>query len=144
MMCSFFVLVVFYINLGPVRLYHIIHLPNWGLQYLLPGFCLCVSSKYPTGSENVLIQMNGTFSDGLYQCFPNFFMSRTITLPGGPFLVSFVQQIVIFSQILHVLDPKKFPRTNLRVLADHKWSANRSLGNTGLYSNQLPKNFSLF
>ena len=48
---------------------------------------------------------------------------------------SFVEQIAILSQISHVLDPKKFPRTNLRTLADHKWSADRSLGNTGLDEN---------
>ena len=33
----------------------------------------------------------------------------------------------------HVLGPKKYPRTNLRILPDHKWSADRSLGNTALH-----------
>ena len=54
-------------------------------------------------------------------------------------LVSFVQQVAVFSQILHVLDPKKIPRTNLRILADHKWSADRSLGNTALDSKIVSK-----
>ena len=42
----FFVLVVIYINLGRVRLYHFIHLPNCRITVLakVPGFCPCVVS----------------------------------------------------------------------------------------------------
>ena len=62
-MCSFFVLVVIYINLGRVRLYHFIHLPNCRITVLakVPGFCPCVVSTWPLISENALIQMNGAF-----------------------------------------------------------------------------------
>ena len=63
LMCSFFVLVVIYINLGRVRLYHFIHLPNCRITVLakVPGFCPCVVSTWPLISENALIQMNGAF-----------------------------------------------------------------------------------
>ncbi len=62
-MCSFFVLVVIYINLGHVRLYHFIHLPNCRITVLakVPGFCPCVVSTWPLISENALFQMNGAF-----------------------------------------------------------------------------------
>jgi len=57
-----FVLVVIYINLERIRLYHFIHLPNCGITVLakVPGFCPCVST-WPLISENALIQMNGAF-----------------------------------------------------------------------------------
>jgi len=63
LMCSFFVLVVIYINLGHVRLYHFIHLLNCRITVLakVPGFCPCVFSTWPLISENALIQMNGAF-----------------------------------------------------------------------------------
>ena len=49
------------------------------------------------------------------------------------FWVSFGQQIATtYSQFLHVFGPNKFPRTNLRILMDHKWSVDRSSGNTAI------------
>ena len=63
------------------------------------------------------MESQGVRGEGLEQCFPNFFESQTvndgnfflqiINLLGGPFFVSFVQQIAIFRQILHVLSHQK-------------------------------------
>ena len=79
----------------------------------------------------------------IHQCFPNFFESRTIKTKKkfrGPqnfsaehFRQEFTNKMIPWMTFSHILGSKKFSQTNLGILADHKWSADRSLGNTDIH-----------
>jgi len=130
LMCSFFVLVVIYINLGRVRLYHFIHLPNCRITVLtkVPGFCPCVDCTWSLISENALIQMNGAFQMkycmGSHFSLKNFWLRWDLNLglpvekPAlypllhkltlwYPFLMTFILQQLVKDCWIHTKTTKK-------------------------------------
>ena len=87
------------------------------LKYIF--FKRLVRSRFPK-----LFQVADHKNNVFFTCWPQ--------LCCGPFYIRFSEYIAIFSQVLHALNQTQFPRTNWKILADHLWSADMSLGTTAL------------